>query len=164
MAALTGCTAAPVRIGDGMVSEGQESFKIETPGATYVYQRAAGGFSSIIDGAGTDWVQFRKTAAATYPASAASDYRGLPNLVYKSDDGGCGHPGFRKMRSERMGENQIRSESNSGAWAWTWTFREAFAELQVERVDTAHPYWFLYEGPMAGTFSPATHYWGTDRG
>ena len=161
---LAGCSPAPqVVITEGHSSEGQQSFKIETPTATYFYQIEAGGFSSIIDANGTDWIQFHKSSEATYPASAAADYRGLPNMVFRSDDGGAGHPGFDKMSSEIVLPNQIRSVSNSGKWQWSWTFYHDFAELEVEKTDPNHAYWFLYEGPVAGKFSPQTHYWGTDQ-
>ncbi len=152
-----------IKISDGILSEGQECYKIETPNATYLYQKTAGGFSNIFDRNGTDWVQFKQTDEATYPASAASDYRGLPNLVFRSEDGGCGHPGFEKMNSEQISSNQIRSRSNSGKWQWIWTFHNDFAELEIEKTDPEHAYWFLYEGPIAGKFSPSTHYWGTDK-
>ncbi len=151
-----------ITITDGEMSEGQECFKITTSSATYIYQKEAGGFSNIYDAAGTDWVQFHKTDTAGFPHSSASDFRGLPNLVYKSDDGGCGHPGFDKMTSEQISENQIRSTSKSGEWQWTWTFYDKYAELYIEKADPDHAYWFLYEGPIAGKFSPSTHYWGTD--
>jgi len=161
--ASANCTGQDaVQISDGIYSQGQECFKIETPTATYLYQKTAGGFSNIYDQSGIDWVQFHKTEEAKYPASAASDYRGLPNLVFRSDDGGCGHPGFQKMTSEKVAPTQIRSTSNSGRWQWTWTFYPNFAELEVEKTDPEHAYWFLYEGPIAGRFSPGTHYWGTN--
>ncbi len=153
---------AQVTIKDGVFSEGQECFRIETPTATFLYQKEAGGFSNIMDADGNDWIQFHQSEKAAYPASAASDYRGLPNLVFRSDDGGAGHPGFSKMTSEKISPNQIKSVSNSGKWRWTWTFYDDFAELSVEKTDPAHAYWFLYEGPIAGEFSPATHLWGTD--
>jgi hypothetical protein len=160
---LLSCTACTqVKISEGVFSEGQQCFKIETPGATYLYQKDAGGFSNIFDHDGTDWVQFHKSEEAKYPASAASDYRGLPNLVFRSEDAGCGHPGFDKMTSEIIAPNQIRSTSKSGKWQWSWTFHETFAEMEIEKTDPDHTYWFLYEGPIAGRFSPVTHYWGTD--
>jgi hypothetical protein len=34
----------------------------------------------------------------------------------------------------------------------------------MERADPEHPWWFLYEGPVAGTFAPEQKIWGTDRG
>ena len=154
--------SAQVRISDDAISEGQQCFRIETPTAVYLYQKEAGGFSNIHDSNGTDWIQFRKTSEAAYPRSAASDYRGLPNLVFRSDDGGAGHPGFDKMTTEMVAPHRIRSVSNSGKWQWSWTFYAKFAELSVEKIDTAHAYWFLYEGPIAGNFSPQTHVWGSD--
>ncbi|MEM9327066.1 MAG: hypothetical protein AAGA85_15465 [Bacteroidota bacterium] len=160
---LLGCHGRTIEIFHGEMIEGQEALKIVTPGATYHYQVAAGGFASILDPQGTDWVQFHKGKQEQFPASAASDYRGLPNLVFRSDDGGCGHPGFDKMATEVIGENKIRSRSLSGKWQWSWTFYPHFAELAVEKIDPDHAYWFLYEGPIAGKFSPATHYWGTER-
>ena len=161
---VLGCsTSAQVKITDGATSEGQDCYRIETPTATYLYQKEAGGFSNIYDNQGTDWVQFNKLDEAQFPASAAADYRGLPNMVFKSDDGGAGHPGFDKMTSEIISSNQIRSISKSGKWQWTWTFCEDFAELLVEKTDPDHAYWFLYEGPIAGKFSPSTHYWGSDQ-
>ena len=154
--------SAQVEITDDAISEGQACFRIETSTATYLYQKEAGGFSNIYDRHGTDWVQFNKLKEAAFPASAAADYRGLPNMVYKSADGGAGHPGFDKMISELISDNQIRSTSKSGKWQWSWTFYDDYAELSVEKVDPVHAYWFLYEGPIAGKFSPTTHYWGTD--
>lgn len=61
--------------------EGQACFKIQTPSATYYYQKEAGGFSSIVDKYGTDWIGYRNSGNPPSLASAASDYRGLPNLV-----------------------------------------------------------------------------------
>ena len=153
---------AQVKITDGATRAGQECYRIETSSATYLYQKEAGGFSNIHDSQGTDWIQFNKLAEAKFPASAAADYRGLPNMVFKSDDGGAGHPGFDKMNSELVGDAEIRSTSKSGKWQWSWVFYDNYAELTVEKVDKDHAYWFLYEGPIAGKFSPSTHYWGTD--
>ena len=158
---ITACNSE-VRITKGEMREGQECFKITTPTATYFYQKEAGGFSNILDANGTDWIQFHKTDTAGYPHSAASDYRGLPNLVFQSSDGGCGHPGFDKMNSEQISANQVRSTSKSGKWQWLWTFYPQYAELSMEKTDPEHVYWFLYEGPIAGKFSPKTHYWGVD--
>lgn len=158
---LSSCRS-DILISENGLSEGQAAFKIETPTATYIYQKEAGGFSSILDSNGTDWIQFHKSDTARYPFSAQADYRGLPNLVYLSDDGGCGHPGFDKMTSKVEAPNQIRSTSKSGLWEWTWTFYDDYAELSILKTDPQTPYWFLYEGPIAGGFSPKTHYWGTN--
>jgi len=155
------CNSVDIVITEGDVREGQECFKIITPHATYFYQKEAGGFSNILDENGTDWIQFKKTANAEYPRSAAADYRGLPNLVFRSEDGGCGHPGSDKMISEVVEYNKIRSISKSGKWQWVWSFNQNYAELEIEKIDEETPFWFLIEGPIAGKFSPTTHYWGT---
>jgi hypothetical protein len=34
----------------------------------------------------------------------------------------------------------------------------------MEKADPDHPWWFLYEGPIAGTFDPGRKVWGTDKG
>ncbi len=158
--ALIGCQVK-VSITEAVRDEA-DVFVIKTENATYEYEKKAGGFRSIIDNQGRDWIRFSKSDSAAYPASAASDYRGLPNLVFRSEDGGAGHPGFSKMTTERISANQLRSTSVSGKWSWTWTFHPDHARMEIEKVDQVTPYWFLYEGPVAGQFSPPTHLWGTD--
>jgi hypothetical protein len=153
-----------VSIEDGFYDAGQSCFRITTPGATYFYQKEAGGFSSILDQDGIDWIGFRPDSSESYPSSAATSYRGLPNLVFRSDDGGAGHPGFRKCKSIKLSSGQIRTVSESGKWQWTWTFRKNHALLSVDKIDDSHPYWFLYEGTAGGRFKPHEQYWGTDKG
>jgi hypothetical protein len=143
---------------------GQACFRIKTSRATYFYQKEAGGFSSILDREGIDWIGFSPDHNENYPSSAATSYRGLPNLVFRSEDGGAGHPGFNKCTTERITRNQIRTVSNSGEWQWTWTFHPDHATLTVDRTDRSHPYWFLYEGTPGGRFQPDEQYWGTDQG
>ena len=144
--------------------EGMEAFRIETPAAVYYYQKEAGGFSSILDPEGNDWIGYRDSGDPRYPDSAASDYRGLPNLVFQGEDDGAGHPGFRACRSEVTAPDTIQSQSNSGLWAWEWRFRESYAELRILEADPSRAYWFLYEGTPSGRYRPGEQYWGTDRG
>lgn len=156
--------AAPdVNITEGSYA-GRPHFIVRTPSAVYYYDRAGGGLSRLIDPEGRDWIGFGIEPWDTYPASAASSYRGLPNLVYRSDDGGAGHPGHDMVRSEKLGENRIRSVSTSGRWQWTWHFFDDRARLEIERVDPDHAYWFLYEGAPGGVFEPSRQYFGTDSG
>jgi hypothetical protein len=143
--------------------EGAACFRIATPAATYLYQKDAGGFSSMVDRDGIDWIGFSPRAQDSYPESAASSYRGLPNLVFRSPDSGAGHPGFARCVSIQAGADTIRTFSRSGMWRWSWQFTEQEATLTVEAVDPGHCYWFLYEGPIAGAFEPAVQYWGNDR-
>ena len=140
-----------------------ECFQINLANATLYYQNEAGGFSSIVDNDGNDWLAYKKDSIQSYPANAASEFRGLPNLVFRSKDNGAGHPGFDKCISERIGSNQIRTTSKSGKWQWTWTFHPGYAELSVDNVDPEHGYWFLYEGVPGGKYRPQQQYWGNDK-
>jgi hypothetical protein len=146
--------------------EGRAQFKITTPNATWFYDQAGGGFSRLIDPDGRDWIAFSKEPLSTFPDSAAAGFRGLGNLVFGRDnpDAGAGHPGFDKCESSLIASDAIRTVSLSGRWAWTWMFTETVARFRMERVDPEHPWWFLYEGPVGGSWSPQTHFWGTDLG
>lgn len=159
---LTGCQK--VSIVDGVLDEGQECFEVRLENATLYYQKTAGGFSSIIDKEGKDWIGFRKDTIQEYPQNADSEFRGLPNLVFRSDDNGAGHPGFEQCNSSLVSDNQIKTVSNSGKWEWIWTFYPDYAELVIEKADPDHSYWFLYEGIPGGKYQPHAQYWGTDLG
>jgi len=119
--ALVSCNNSGIIIEDGFYSDGQESFRILTSTATYVYQKIPEpfplywtqmvliGFSSMI----LAMLLFRNH----HPR-----IRGLPNLIFQSENGSCGHPGFDKMKSEILSANQIRSTLLSEKWQWTGTF------------------------------------------
>lgn len=143
--------------------EDRPHFVIRTPVMTYYYDKAGGGFSRIIDAHGNDWISFKKEPWNQYPASAASAYRGLPNLVFRSDDGGAGHPGFDKCESKVISENEILTTSKSGDWQWRWQFETDHATLQVEKVAKGQSYWFLYEGTPGGKFDVQHQYFGTNQ-
>ena len=141
---------------------GRQHFQIKTRTATYLYDPMAGGFSSILDRDGNDWVAFKDDDDPQYPAAAATKYRGLPNLVFGGDDDGAGHPGFAKCESRVVGRNQIHTVSLSGKWAWKWTFYKDAARLDVFMVPDNRKYWFLYEGPVGGSYAPRSSYWASD--
>jgi len=143
---------------------GRVHFKIETETATYLYDPVAGGFSSIFDPSGTDWIAYGDPAKARYPEGAGYAYRGLPNFVHKGEDSGVGHPGFKKCESVVVTENQIRTLSLSKKWQWSWFFYSDHAEVVLEKVDPDREYWFLYEGPVAGHWDPASVRWGSNLG
>lgn len=143
--------------------EDRPHFVVQTASATYWYDRAGGGLSRLVDPEGNDWITFKKDPLSEYPASAAAGFRGMPNFVFRSNDGGAGHPGFDQCTSEVVDDNQIRTYSNSGKWQWTWTFYDTYATVRMEKVDTEHAYWFLYEGIPGGNYSPEDYYWGTDK-
>lgn len=142
--------------------QGRPHFVIPTASATYWYDQAGGGLSRLVDPEGNDWIGFKKEPLSEYPASAAAGFRGMPNFVFQSADGGAGHPGFDQCISELIGDNQIRTRSKSGKWQWTWTFYDTFATVTMEKVNAEQAYWFLYEGTPGGSYSPDDYYWGTD--
>lgn len=137
-------------------------FRIVTRSATYLYDIAGGGFSSIIDRRGNDWVGYQPEPWDQYPPSAASSYRGVPNLVFREPDNGAGHPGWDQCESRVVGRNKIHTTSKSGKWSWTVTFYPDCARFDIIETDPDHPYWFLYEGPAGGSYRPRTTYWATD--
>ena len=143
--------------------EGRPHFLVKTKSLDYYYDVQGGGFSRIIDLEGKDWVSFKMEPWGTYPASAASSYRGLPNLVYQGEDDGAGHPGHDKCRSWAEG-NKITTESLSGLWLWTWAFFSDHAVLEILQTETERSYWFLYEGTPGGSFDPQDSYFGSDQG
>jgi len=137
-------------------------FIIETKFATYLYDKSGGGFSSIYDKDGVDWIQYSLKGDDQYPESAAGRFRGLPNFVFRSEDSGAGHPGFEKCISEKVGTNEIVTKSKSGKWMWRWKFFQTHATVTMEKADLDHAYWFLYEGIPGGSYAPKITYWGTD--
>ena len=152
-----------VTITDNVTDEGQACFEINTPSATYLYQKAAGGFSSLLAPDGNDWLNFHPDRQPSYPASGANAYRGLPNLVHGGGDDGVGHPGFEKCQTRQVDEVTVESVSLSGRWRYRWTFADDHARLDVLKTPD-YPYWFLYEGTPAGRYAPAEQAWATDEG
>jgi len=144
--------------------EGRKHFVVETPRATYWLDKRAGGLSRLIDADGNDWIQFRKEPWGDYPAAAASSFRGLPNLLFGDGhaESGFGHPGWDRGTSERLDEHTIRCTSESGQWQLLWRCSAEGAQLVVEKFVPDAPYWFLYEGPIAGRWAPEQQYFATD--
>lgn len=143
--------------------EGRPHILVQTRALEYYYDVGGGGFSRIIDREGNDWVGFRMEPWGSYPASAASSYRGLPNLVYGQEDDGAGHPGHDRC-SSRIDGRRIITESRSEKWLWSWEFYEEHAELEILRADPSRPYWFLYEGTPGGRYDLQNSYFGSDQG
>lgn len=143
--------------------EGRPHILVKTSSLDYYYDVRGGAFSRIVDREGNDWVSFKMEPWGSYPASAASSFRGLPNLVFQGDDDGAGHPGHDKCRSWTEG-NKIQTESLSGKWHWSWEFFEDHAVLDVLQTDPDRKYWFLYEGTPGGSFEPQLNYFGSDQG
>jgi hypothetical protein len=144
-----------------VMEQGMPSFKIETPAATYIYDRAGGGFISMIDKDGKDWISFKKGNFPP-PGNAASEYRGIPNLGIGGDDQGGGHPGFDKCKTEIVGTNVIETTTKTGNWKFRWAFYNDHAKFTMVKKHPDMPYWFLYEGTPAGKYDPEKMYWGNN--
>lgn len=144
-----------------VVYEGAPHYLIKTPKVTYYYDLQGGGFSRIIDRQGNDWVSFKKEPWGEYPASAASAFRGVPNLVWQGEDDGAGHPGHQQCHSW-IEKDKIITESKSGKWKWSWEFGADHAKLKVIMADPSRHYWFLYEGTPGGKYQPKATYFGTN--
>jgi len=143
--------------------EGRKHILVKTNALDYYYDLQGGGFSRIIDREGNDWVAFKMEPWGQYPASAASSFRGLPNLVFQGEDDGAGHPGHDKCTS-RVEGNSIVTESLNGLWQWTWEFYDDHVVLSIQKTDPSRSYWFLYEGIPGGKFDPQNSYYGSDNG
>jgi hypothetical protein len=144
------------------IYQNREHFVVETLGATYWLDKNSGGLSRLIDPDGHDWIAYKSEPWNQYPASAAGAYRGLPNLLFGADESGFGHPGWDRAVSERTNDTTITSTSLSGKWKLRWEFSAYDVQLSVETSQPKTPYWFLYEGPIAGRFAPNDQYFAAD--
>ena len=136
--------------------ERQLSYHIETyedpqqsPSATWYYHQAGGGFASLEDKDGNDWLNYIPIGNGTF--------RGLPNLGHP---GNIFHPGGTAVTSRIESEGPLRltivSESNDGEWATVWEMYPEFAQLTV--LKAPRPYWFLYEGTPGGRLNEDTDF------
>ncbi|NMC38315.1 MAG: VCBS repeat-containing protein [Bacteroidales bacterium] len=144
-----------------IVEQGIPSFKIETSSATYIYDRQGGGFISMFDRDGKDWISF-KTTDLGQPGNAASQYRGIPNLGIGGEDIDAGHPGFNKCETKVVAPNVIETTTKTGNWKFRWAFYDSYAKLTMVKTLPDQTYWFLYEGTPAGKYDPVKMYWGNN--
>jgi hypothetical protein len=131
--------------------QGQDSFRIAAPGATYVYHKAGAGFASLLDRDGNDWISYRPEGGSD------GKYRGIPNLIHPEGDF---HPGGLNSAS-RITTGPVKvaiaSETRDGKWAGRWDIYPQFARFTV--LHAGHPYWFLYEGTPGGKLDLDRDYW-----
>ncbi|MFN0158702.1 MAG: DUF1349 domain-containing protein [Bacteroidota bacterium] len=131
---------ARVSIGDTADFEGQQSFKIVTTAGTYFYHKAGGGFASLFDQNGNDWIGY-------HPYGRASgEFRGIPNA------GDVFHPGFTTSSTtvEFQGplHTRFRSVTLDNKWAAVWDIFPTYARMTM--VKNGASYWWLYEGTPGG--------------
>ncbi len=127
---------------------GQPTFRIDTPAATWYYHKAGGGFASLIDPGGRDWIGFGPTGGSD------GAYRGIPNLVHPA---GYFHPGGDGCDSRVVDASDARvvieSTAAGGRWAVRWAIEPLWARMTV--LAAPEPYWFLYEGTPGGKLDEA---------
>ena len=132
-----------VTLTDDVDHQGLKSYKIATPKATYIYQKPAGGFASLLDAQGNDWLSYHPGGGP------AGEYRGIPNLAHGE---GFFHPGGKNCTSKILSAGPLKvtiySESNDQKWKCTWEILPSYARMTV--LACGHPYWFLYEGTPGG--------------
>ena len=131
--------------------QGQPSFRIETPAATYLYHIEGCGFASLLDRDGNDWISYRPEGGEY------GHYRGIPNMGWNS----FGHPGYEMGATSeiaQLGDDhvQIRSWSPDNEWQTRWDIYPTHAVQTITSI--AAPYWWLYEGTPGGRFRPDENY------
>jgi hypothetical protein len=137
--------------------EGEAAWKITTPPATYYYHHRSGGFASLVDRDGNDWISYHPGG------KERGEYRGIPNIAPPQF-----HPG--RPEGKRPGRIVSRSESHvsllaeteDGRWATQWDIHADHARMTLLRKGE-EPYWILYEGTPGGRFE-TTDYWVNSRG
>lgn len=154
---LTGCAGggagpAPLKVSEVTLFGDLDCFKIETPTATYLYGKKGGGFASIVDPEGHDWVSYRPGG------KAAGEYRGLPKCGQPVKYFHCGY-GYGQYKSDLLfhtriafqGPDHVRlsSVTTDGTCACDWDFWPSFATLTLRKI-ALPSFWFLYEGTPGG--------------
>ncbi len=136
-----------VKVTDQVFDEDQYTYKISTSSGEYFYQKAAGGFSSLVDADGKDWISYHPTGGA------AGNYRGIPNLVFPE---GHFHPGITSSTSTLVSVGPVKATIDSitadALWKVRWEFYPTTATMTVLAAPKA--YWFLYEGTPGGVLEP----------
>jgi len=129
--------------------EGIACYKVVTDSATYFYDKAGAGFTSIVDADGNDWIGFRPEGTAGVPNGQSGWFRGIPNMGLDV----FGHPGYDGASSTTadvlgtpLGKATV--ESSKGGWNVTWEFFDTHARMTVTSVGES--YWLLYEGTPGG--------------
>jgi hypothetical protein len=117
------------------------SIRIETQTATYFYQKAEGGFSSILDSDGNDWISWHPTGGSD------GEFRGTPNHGNIGFHPGRDHDITTTIVSQGPLKTTLESTDGDGNKV-RWEFYPTFARETVIEMD--QDWWFLYEGTPGG--------------
>jgi hypothetical protein len=125
--------------------EGIDCYKIETEFAIYYFDKAGGGFVSMIDKDGVDWISHKPTPGS----GSAGEYRGFPNT-------GELHPGYSGGASTTTStanvwaDSVVLQTSRNGEQA-TFTFFPSYAKMILTAIGGSdNTYWVLFEGTPGG--------------
>lgn len=131
--------------------EGFDAYKISTPAAEYYYHSSTGGFASVIDKEGNDWVSYHPNQE---PESGMKGrYRGIPNIAPAEL-----HPGETEPRksSQIISEGPVRvslmTQTEDKKWQTRWDIYPEYATMTLLKKGE-EPYWILYEGTPGGEFN-----------
>lgn len=134
-----------VTLTDNVLDESFDSYQVTTDRATYYYHKLGGGFSSLVDADGLDWISWN-----ALPGSSGS-FRGIPNLVHP-DNGGYFHPGTTTTTSTILHQGPLKatfySISGDGLWEAKWEAFPGYVRMTLLRA--VFNYWFQYEGTPGG--------------
>ena len=138
-----------VTTAQNIVRNGLNTVRVVTESGTYYYDTAGGGFSSVVDANGNDWVSWSTAAGSS------GEYRGIPNLVYPNSRL---HPGADNASTTVVATGplvtRLRTVTDDGLWTVEWDIGPTAARLTV--IDAAGDYWFLYEGTPGGSLDTTT--------
>lgn len=143
-----------VQTTDNDSDQGQTAIKVETSTATYWLQKQNGGFSSIEDSAGNDWLGFNPTSGS----QSGGEFRGTPNAVFP---GGGFHAGFNVGTSTIVHSGPLKTtvectmsvDKQISGSPFTYKMRYEFYNDHVvaTMLEAGSSYWFLYEGTPGGS-------------
>jgi uncharacterized repeat protein (TIGR02543 family) len=130
-----------------MVDEFWGSYRIATTNATYAYHLQGGGFSSLVDVHGNDWIDYHDS-----PPDSGGAFRGVPNLVPPPD--GLFHPGKINHTTWRVASGPLketfRTKTFDNKWEVQWEIYPTYATMTVLKRPNNKNYWWLYEGTPGG--------------
>ncbi len=135
-----------VIVTDGVADAGEDTVRIATADSTYFYDKDGGGFTSLLDRDGRDWIGYGPATGS------AGQFRGIPNMVFPD---GTMHPGADGVTTTIVTDGPLKTTLRStapGGWVTRWDVFADRARMTVEAAPRA--YWFLYEGTPGGLLEP----------
>ena len=135
-----------VIVTDGVADAGEDTVRIATADSTYFYDKDGGGFTSLLDRDGRDWIGYGPATGS------AGQFRGIPNMVFPD---GTMHPGADGVTTTIVADGPLKTTLRStapGGWVTRWDVFADRARMTVEAAPRA--YWFLYEGTPGGLLEP----------